>query len=90
MRFTKTVCVSVLTLATAFSAAPALAADTGDPKFLWEDRPACPWGQWAVWVDRPGTPPVLDLTKGGKQWTPGQPPFQGWECQPIKLQPIEP
>lgn len=102
MRFTRTVFSSVLTLALAVSAAPALAAGDGTrdisaalkdgPRLLWEDRPACSPGERAIWVDRAGSPPELyiDPYTGRITWYPGEPEFHGWDCQPIKLRPLGP
>ena len=94
MRYTKTVCSSALMLALALGAAPAMAADdgTGQPRWLWEDRPACPQGERAVWVDRAGSPPKLyfDPRTGRITFEPGEPEFHGWECQPLTLRPVGP
>jgi hypothetical protein len=102
MRFTRTAFFSVLTLALAASAAPALAADDGTrdisaalqggPRWLWEDRPECPPGERAAWVDRDATPGKLyvDPLTGRITWEPGEPAFHGWQCQPITLRPLGP
>jgi hypothetical protein len=93
MRFTRTACLSVLTLALGLGASPALAADDGTgQRWLWEDRPACAPGERAVWVDRAGTPPRLyfDPRTGRITLDPGEPEFHGWECQPIRLHALEP
>jgi len=89
MRFTRTACLSALTLALALSAAPALAAPADPSRTL--EQP-CPPGQWLVWVDRPAGLPKLyiDPRTGQIEWYPGEPEFHGWACQPIKLSPIEP
>ena len=92
MRFTRTLCSSVLTLGFALSAAPALAADVGTERWLWEDRPACPLGETAVWVDREATIGKFyrDPFTGRITWEPGEPAYHGWECQPIRLRVIGP
>jgi hypothetical protein len=101
MRFTRTVFSSVLTLALALSAAPALAADdvTRDisaalqdgPRLLWEDRPACSPGETAVWVDRAASPGEFYVgPTGEKTYYPGDSELHDWVCQPIKLRPLGP
>jgi hypothetical protein len=87
MRFTKTACVSAVTLASALSAAPALAAPAG-PLPVW-DRPACRPGEQAVWVDRLATPGRIVVgLHGEKTYIPGEQELHGWECQPIRLLPV--
>jgi hypothetical protein len=53
----------------------------GGARWLWADRPACPLGQRAVWVDRDEEYyDCFDDTTG----LPTKcriPPFHGWECQ---------
>jgi hypothetical protein len=91
MRFTRTACLSALTVAAALSTvAPALAAPGDGPVRL--ERPSCPPGERAVWVDRLATPPQLfiDPRTGRITWIPGEPEFHGWECQPILLRPVQP
>ena len=69
---------------------PTSAALPGDGRWLWEDRPACPRGERAVWVDRAGSLPKLyvDPRTGRITFEPGEPEFHGYECQPLKLRPV--
>ena len=106
MRFTRTACTSALTLALALSTAPALAAGDPPPRLdsipdMWlikagprivDDRPECAAGQRAVWVNRLGNPGelIIDPRTGKITFINAQLPYEGWECQPIKLVPVEP
>ena len=89
MRFTRKICFSVLTAATALGAAPALAAADAPPppgprQIVW-DQP-CPPGQFLTWVEHPGTPPRIYIDELGRiKFIPGEPPFSGYECQSYKL-----
>jgi hypothetical protein len=92
MRLRPAVLFSALALALTAGAAPALAAGGGSSDLTVQPviPPSCPVGQRAVWVDRAGTLPKLyiDPFTGRLMWTPGEPEFHGWECQPIKLVPV--
>ena len=96
MRLRPAVLFSALALALTAGAAPALAAGGGSTELAVHPvpviPPSCPVGQRAVWVDRAGTLPKLyiDPFTGRLMWTPGEPEFHGWECQPIKLVPVGP
>lgn len=86
MRFKKAICLTAATAGLALSAAPALAAP-GGPAYVWEPGPDCGPGMRAVWVDRPATSPFfeIDPLTGRITFKKGEPPFRGWECQPITL-----
>jgi hypothetical protein len=58
-----------------------LGPSPGGPRLLWEDRPACPPGQRAVWVDRAEEYyRCYDERTGYPTWC-RIPPFHGWECE---------
>jgi hypothetical protein len=96
MRFTRTVCFSVVTLAMALGASPALASPPElvrdptvvgslDPQGPVRNWPGCPRGTNSVFVDRPAKPAKLyfDERTGEFTFYEGQEAFVGWECQPI-------
>ena len=96
MRFTRTVCFSVVTLGLALSAGPALAAPPEvprdptvvgslDPNGPVRDWPGCPQGTRGVFVDRPAKPAKLyiDPRTGRITFYEGQEAFTGWECQAL-------
>lgn len=56
----------------------------GQARWLWDDRPACPLGQRAVWVDRAAIPKYCyDPQRGEFYDCGGQEEFHGWECQSV-------
>jgi hypothetical protein len=88
MRFTRKVCLSVLTAAMALGAAPALAAAAPPPDPQFPGIEPCRPGFVQVWVDRPGTRPRIEIDKWGNfTLIPAEPPFHGYECQPYVLRP---
>ena len=96
MRFTRTVGLSVVTLALALGAGPALAnppelvrdqemVNSFDPNASARDWPFCPRGTRGVFVDRPARPAklLIDPLTGRITFYDGQEAFTGWECQPL-------
>jgi hypothetical protein len=92
MRFTRTACLSALTVAAALSTvAPALAAPGDGPRCVWSGPAARRVSGRSGSTGSPLPRSCSSDPRTGRiTWIPGEPEFHGWECQPILLRPVQP